>query len=101
MAWIKTRHPRTLGLSRAVRQASLTRQASEVGSDALALPIAIAGRFGSFWALQLLWRRLAVIFGSDCRSLPARFGLGQRTLGGRGELLAVGNGRLVTHRWAF
>src|SRR5205085_9192915 len=65
-------------------------QNSGVGSDALALPIAITGRLGSLWPLQLLWRRLAavpgivlgIVPGLDRRSLPARFGFGQRTLGG-------------------
>ncbi|KGJ65014.1 hypothetical protein BJA5080_01657 [Bradyrhizobium diazoefficiens SEMIA 5080] len=74
---------------------------SEVGSDALALPIAVAGRLGSLRPLQFLRRRLGVVLGLDRRSLSARLGLGQRALGCRRQRLAIGNGWLVTHRQVF
>ena len=97
MAGIEARHPRTLGLSRAIRQDGLKSQpqttASKVRGDTFALPIAVAGGLGSLRSLQFLRRRRGV--GSS--SLPARFRLGQRALGGRRERLAIGNGGLVTH----
>jgi hypothetical protein len=69
---------------------------SEIGGDALGLPVAVAGRLGSLRSLQLLRPRL----GLRRSGLPARLGFGQRALGCRRERLAIGNGGLVTHRLA-
>lgn len=79
MAGIEARHSRTLGLSRLHRQVCVKR-ASKVRGDAFAFPITVPGGLGSLWSLHLFRRSFGM---RDRRSLPARFGFGQRTLGGR------------------
>src|SRR3954449_6123762 len=96
MAGPYTRHPRTLGLSRLGRQESPENRASKIRSDALGLPVAVAGGLGPLRSPKLLRRR----FGVGRGGLPARLGFSQRALGGRWQRLAIGNGGLVTHRLA-
>ena len=60
--------------------------------DALTLPIAISGRFRALRTLKLLLMRR----GAGLGGLAARFGLGERALGGRRQLLAF---RDAARRW--
>src|SRR6266403_5629848 len=57
---------------------------SKIRGDAFVLPVAIAGRFRSLRTLKLFCQRPSICF----RCFPARFGLGERALCRRRQLLA-------------